>query len=94
VLNVSIDRPLWNCLGNDQTKLTRSFHPRFWTSEDGDGPRHDDATREALAEAVALVTHGRGSTPRQQLARIMASEPAFSKPSLRRLVTQLHRARS
>jgi len=89
VLNVSIDRPLWNCLGNDQTKLTRSFHPRFWTSEDGDGPRHDDATREALAEAVALVTHGRGST-----ARIMGSEPAFSQPSLRRLVTQLHRARS
>lgn len=91
VLNVSVPWPIWDYLGNRQFKLTRSFYPALWTSPHGDGPQHDQRTRVALAEAVALVAHGRTSAARQRLARLMAAEPAFSEPWLRHLVTQLNR---
>lgn len=38
VVNISIDRSVWHYLGDHQTKLTRSFHPKLWTQPDGDGP--------------------------------------------------------
>jgi hypothetical protein len=89
IVNISIDRFVWHYLGDHQTKLTRSFHPRMWTQPDGDGPLHDDKTRQALAEAVALVEYGRTAQARRTLARIATSEPAMAEAWLRTLITQL-----
>jgi hypothetical protein len=54
-----------------------------------DGPLHDDKTRQALAEAVALVEYGRTAQARRTLARIATSEPAMAEAWLRTLITQL-----
>jgi hypothetical protein len=89
IVNISIDQPVWHYLGDHQTKLTRSFHPKLWVRPDGDGPRHDDRTRQSLAEAVALVGYGRSAEGRRALARVITSEPAMTEAWLRTLVTQL-----
>ncbi|GII22768.1 hypothetical protein [Planosporangium mesophilum] len=76
-------------LGDHQTKLTRSFHPKLWNQPDGDGPRHDEPTRQALAEAVALVEYGRSADARRTLVRIATNEPTMAETWLRTLITQL-----
>jgi hypothetical protein len=81
VLNVSIDRPLWNYLGNDLTKLTRSFHPTLWTTEDGDGPRHDDATRQGRGRSRRTRDAWPCSTPGRSWP---ASWPASRRSASRR----------
>lgn len=92
VSNVSIPWPVWDYLGNNQTKLTRSFHPRLWTNDAGDSQRHDVETRRALAEAVALVAHGRTTPVRDRLVGTMAAEPAFKHAWLRNLALQIRRS--
>lgn len=89
VANVSLDERVWCYLGNDQPKLTRSFRPELWVLPEADGPQHDDATRRALAEAVAVVAAGRSRQTRMALRRVLMREPAYARPWLRALVTEL-----
>ncbi|GAA4710839.1 hypothetical protein Prum_091490 [Phytohabitans rumicis] len=91
VVNVSLDSTVWSYLGNTQTKLTRSYRPERWLAE-ADGPDRDEKTRQALAEAVAIVAHGRSTAGRRALARSIDGEPALSQAWLRSIVTRLNRA--
>ncbi|BCJ46898.1 hypothetical protein GCM10010168_35820 [Actinoplanes ianthinogenes] len=91
VLSVSLGRPVWSYFGNEQTKLTRSLGPDWWLAE-ADGPGREDLTRQALAEAVALVAYGRSRAGRQALARAVGREPDLAQPWLRTLVTELNAA--
>lgn len=87
VVSVALDEYVWSYFGDHQSKLTPGFLP----SQRGPaGPRHDERTRRALAEAVALVEYGRSLEGRRALARAMAGEPALSKPWLRSLVHHLN----
>lgn len=54
-----------------------------------DGPKRDERTVQALAEAAALVAHGRSRAGRQALARAIGGEPALAESWLRSLVTRL-----
>jgi hypothetical protein len=89
VTNVSISPQLWNYFGNVQTKLTHSFNRKLWRNEEVGSPRHDPATRAALAEAVALTELGRSAELRTKLVRAMAVEPTYSEPWLRSLIVEL-----
>jgi hypothetical protein len=89
VLDVSIDDGLWDYFANSQAKLTRRAGPREWSVEQPAGPGHDEQTRAALAEAVALVALGRHKRTRSALAHTMASEPAYAESWLRGLARQL-----
>jgi hypothetical protein len=89
VVNVSLDPYVWGYFGNGQTKLTRSYRPELWLA-DGEGPRRDEQTRDALAEATALVLYGRSPAGRRALARAMVSEPALRESWLRTLTGQLN----
>jgi hypothetical protein len=88
VLNVSLRDDVWSYFGDHQVKLTRSFRPERWLAE-AEGPRRDDRTRQALAEAAALVTHGRSRSGRQAVARAISGEPTLAEPWLRTLVSDL-----
>jgi hypothetical protein len=87
VVSVSLDPGVWSYFGNSQVKLTPAFLP---SQRGSAGPRHDEWTRRALAEAVALVEYGRSAAGRQALTRAMAGEPALAKPWLRTLIHQLN----
>ena len=89
VVNVSLDPNVWSYFGDRQTKLTRSYRPDLWLT-DANGPGRDEATRKALAEAVAVVAYGRSTDGRKALARAMAGEPSLAEPWLRSLVTRLN----
>lgn len=89
VVNVSLDPAVWSYFGDSQIKLTRSFSPEDWLAA-ADGPGRDERTRTALAEAAALVAHGRDRACRRALARAMRREPALGQPWLRALVTALN----
>lgn len=89
VTSVSIDERLWHYLAGQQIKLTRSFTPSQWTSDEPAGPRHDEHTRTALAEAVALVALGRQRRTRSLVARTIAGEPAYAESWSRTLIGQL-----
>jgi hypothetical protein len=88
VVNVSLDGWVWGYLGNDQYKLTRTFRPNDWLG-DVDGPVRGEHAARALAQALALVEHGRSREARAGLVRTMAREPAIGHPWLRALVVQL-----
>jgi hypothetical protein len=89
VVNVSLHPHVWSYFGDHQTKLTRSYRPDLWLA-DGDGPRHDEKTREALAEATAIVRYGRSPEGRRALARAMAGESALRESWLRTLIGELN----
>ena len=90
VVNVSLDPAVWSYLGDDQAKLTDSFSPADWLAP-GDLRARDDVTRRALAEAVAVVAHGRSSAGRRAIARATRHEPTLSEAWLRTVVGQLNR---
>ena len=90
VVNVSLHPWVWSYLGDHQIKLTRSFQPDRWLAE-AEGPERDERTRQALAEAAALVTYGRSRAGRQALARAVGRERALAQPWLRALVTDLNK---
>lgn len=79
VRNVSLDDRAWGYFANSQVKLTRSFTPDRWLA-DAAGPDHADATRQALAEAVALVGYGRSAACRGRLAQVLTAERAVAEP--------------
>jgi hypothetical protein len=87
VVSVSLDPDVWEYLGENQIKITPAFLP---SQRGSAGPQHDQWTRFALAEAVALVEYGRSAEGRRALARAMAGERALSKPWLRTLIHQLN----
>jgi hypothetical protein len=89
VTNVSLHPDVWSYFGDHQTKLTRSFRPEHWLDE-AHGPGRDERTRQALAEAAALVTYGRSPLGRDALARAIGREPTLAQPWLRSLVTDLN----
>lgn len=89
IVNVSLDRAAWSYLADHQAKLTRSFPPAQWLDE-APAPGRDDKTRQALAEAVSLVSYGRSPQGRTALARVMDGEPALSQPWLRSLIRHLN----
>lgn len=91
VVNVSLDVLAWSYFGDHQTKLTRSFRPDQWLA-DAEGPGRSEATRQALAEAVALVSYGRSAQGRRALAQATSGEPALAQPWLRSLVLKLNRS--
>jgi hypothetical protein len=74
VVNVSLDRRFWSYLGDQQTKLTRTYRPERWLAE-AEGPDRGERTRQALAEASALVAYGRSRPGRQALARAATRRP-------------------
>jgi hypothetical protein len=89
VVNVSLDGYVWSYLGNHQIKLTRSYRPDQWTAT-ADGPGRDEKTRQALAEAVAVMSYGRTTAGRRAIARAIDGEPALAQPWLRSLVRQFN----
>jgi hypothetical protein len=88
VVNVSLQSGVWSYFGDHQVKLTRSLRPDRWTAE-ADGPGRDEHTRQALAEAAALVSYGRSQAGRHAVARAVGRDPALAQPWLRTLVTNL-----
>jgi hypothetical protein len=89
VVNISVPWALWDYFGNCQRKLTLSFHSGRW--DESIGPQHDEQTRSALAEAVALVECGRTRETRDTLVRLIAQEPTIAQPWLRALAGELRR---
>jgi hypothetical protein len=86
---VSLRARVWSYFGDHRVKLTRSYRPQRWLA-DADGPDRDECTRQALAEAAALVAYGRSRPGRQALARAIGREPALAQPWLRTLVANLN----
>jgi hypothetical protein len=89
IRNVSVDAAVLGYLADHQHKLAPSFRRDRWHDGDIREPAHDDRTRRALAEAVAIVEAGRTRAVRERLARTMSREPAIAEPWLRDLVRRL-----
>ncbi|XVV04637.1 hypothetical protein ACQPW3_04265 [Actinosynnema sp. CA-248983] len=87
IRNVSLDWGVWGWFGDQQPKLTRSFKSTLWSDESVAQPRHDERTRAALAEALAVVEAGRQR--RAQLVAVLCEEPAIREPWLRTLVNEI-----
>ncbi|MDP1827737.1 MAG: hypothetical protein Q8L48_30975 [Archangium sp.] len=90
IQNVSLESSVWRYLGNDQLKLTESFHRGRWAS--AQAPKHDAFTRQGLREAVALVEQGRSAELRRTIVRLLGREPTWREPWLRRLAGELRAA--
>ncbi|MEU8181043.1 hypothetical protein AB0B85_16760 [Micromonospora sp. NPDC049044] len=91
VVNVSLREWVWSHFGDHQVKLTRSLSPDRWLAE-AEGPGRDDKTRQALAEAAALVAYGRSRAGRHAVAAAVGRDPALEQAWLRTLVLNLKKS--
>jgi hypothetical protein len=89
IVNVALDRELWSYLGDHQIKVSESFPAWRWDRPLPLRPRHDAATRAALAEAVAFFDLGRSAASRARLVGRLLAEPAVREPWLRALALDL-----
>jgi len=92
IRNVALDARVWSYFGNSQPKLTASFHRGRWADDDLSSPNHHPKTRQALAEAVAVVEAGRSARTRDMLARHIGREPLMNEPWLRTLASEMRPA--
>lgn len=88
VVNVSLDPEVWSYFGDHQPKLTWPYKLHRWREYLPEA-KHDERTRQALAEAVHLVQLGRGKEVRRMIARGIDGEPALTEPWLRTLFREL-----
>ena len=86
---MSLDRLVWVGFAEDHPKMTGSFPRERWLGEARPEPRRDELALDALAMAVALYDVGRSRAGREQLAKVMAREPAMRERWLRSLVLEL-----
>ncbi len=89
ILNVSAPAHFLWYLGNDQPKVTRSFHPGRWKEEDESAETPSEDQLSALGFAVRLYDKGRTRTERQALARAIAATDRMRQPATRALVSLL-----
>ncbi|MET8305635.1 hypothetical protein [Micromonospora sp. NPDC005173] len=76
VSNVSMDPSVYSYLAERQEKLTASFGPSL---REEVGIRRDSRVRYALAEAVALVAHGRRPETLATLIRNLSTQKPYPK---------------
>lgn len=92
VRNIAIDAHWWGFLGNDEAKVTPSYTPPRWgTDEAARRPAHWPQREVALRLAYGLYAYGETRECRLAFARLLAHEPAMAAPWCRALVGELRR---
>ncbi|MCW3839757.1 hypothetical protein ONA70_06565 [Micromonospora yasonensis] len=94
LIGISLDGGVWSYLGDQQAKTTRSFPVARWLDQDANRPDRDPKALAALAEAVAVVAHGRSAEGRAGLVAAITAEPTMREAWLRSLVIELRRPAS
>jgi hypothetical protein len=89
IRNISLDTTVFSYFADRQVKLAPSFARWYWSDTGVTSPDHTAVTRQALAEAVALVEAGRVPATRNQLIQHIVAEPTITEPWLRALVREL-----
>ena len=89
IRNVSAPAAFLYYLGNDQPKVTASFHPGRWAEETGAARRPSRDQQAALDFAVQLYDLGRTREERQTLARRIARHHKMRQRATRGLVLKL-----
>ncbi len=89
VKNVSINNRFWGFLGNEQKKLTRSYHPAHWGKEALAHPEHDEKNIEALRYAIGLFEKGKTRECREQFITLLGRQPAIKEGWFRQLMQEL-----
>ncbi len=91
IKNVSATTDFLSYLGNDQDKVTQSFHAGRWQTAESGAPATTPAQRAAIAHAAFLYDLGRTRDERHALAACVARLPEMRSPATRALVGALKR---
>lgn len=89
IKNVSIPGLLYQYLGGAQTKVSLSHTPARWDDPRVTLPRHEPATLQALAVAVALFDQARQTAQRKAWVEVLRHQPAMKQVWCRDLVHEL-----
>ncbi len=89
IKNVSAPAHLLFHLANDQTKVTRSFHPALWGRDIPDENEVTEDQIKALNLAIRLYDAGRSREERARIAALMAKSQEMRQATTRRLVSRL-----
>lgn len=91
IKNVSASATFLRFIGDDQSKVTESFHAGRWQDYQDDAPWVSPAQRDAIAHAAYLYDLGRSRAERHELAACVARLPEMRSAATRALVTALRR---
>ncbi|MEU5948058.1 hypothetical protein ABZ793_21215 [Micromonospora sp. NPDC047465] len=94
LIGISLDGSVWSYLGDQQAKTTRPFPVARWLDQDASRPARDSKALAGLAEAVAVVAHGRSAEGRAGLVAAITAEATTREVWLRSLVIELRRPAS
>ena len=92
VKNVSISGHMWSYLGNTQKKVSRTQPQWRWRDDEWRfAPPRDPENLESLRLALRIFDTARSEGEKPEFARMLARQPALSKPWLRSLVAELRK---
>lgn len=89
IKNVSMDYGFWTYVANAQPKITRSFTPQMWPTEEAEPPDHSEETIQALNEAHSLYKAGRSKDEKLLFSGELLNKQSMKLGWLRSLALEI-----
>ena len=89
IKNVSMDYEFWTHVANYQPKITKSFTPKMWETEEAKSPVHSEERIKALNEAHFLYNAGKSKKERLLFGRELLTKQSMKKDWLRTLAHEI-----
>jgi hypothetical protein len=89
IKNVSMEYGFWDYLANSQSKLTKSFRPKMWQSDEPKSPIHSEETIRAINEAHCLFQTAKTRDERLKFAKELSNRKVLKFDWLRKLSLEI-----
>jgi len=89
IRNVSVDYGFWDRVANYQPKVTKSFTPKMWETEQAQSPIHSEERIKALNEAHSLYNSGKSKDEKQLFVKELLNKQSMKLDWLRNLALEI-----
>lgn len=89
IKNVSVDYGFWNQVANYQPKITKSFTPKMWDTEETGSPIHSEERIKALNEAHRLYNSGKSKDEKLLFLKELLNKESMKLDWLRNLALEI-----
>ncbi|MCD9185497.1 MAG: hypothetical protein LUM44_03635 [Pyrinomonadaceae bacterium] len=89
IKNISMDYGFWHHVANYQPKITKSFTPKMWETEESESPNYSEETIKALNEAHCLYNAGKSKNEKQLFVKELLNKQSMKLDWLRNLALEI-----
>lgn len=89
IKNVSMDYGFWTQVANCQPKMTKSFTPKMWETDEVKSPIHSEEVIRALNEAYSLYSSGKSKSEKAFFIKELLNKQSMKLNWLRNLALEI-----